>query len=305
MVEHFSTGLLGYNQKEVDEWINSYKWDSLKIIDRLDADLRRAKAENEALRDQASSFASTGTRVDYEILGKARQQAEAAGEMLLEEARGRIAQIIEEGYKRADVHRSQALVIEGRKIILKKELFNLLETLRDHLGAWHDQPEATAFKEEIAGLTEDKVARLVEEQIAAAAAETEDASSELAAESAAADSAARGADSFDDCIDLQKAGALALYDQMTGAQVAVLAFLAMITALLVGNLVEGLGILAPLVLIVLFVCKELAAGAVSTSKNSSKIVMFSTVDRVLYLAILPLLIIFVIAVLYRIIGVLH
>ncbi len=307
MAEHFNKGFLGYNQKEVNEWINSYNWDSLKKIDRLDADLRRAKAENKALLDRASLLESAPDQVDGEVLVKAREQAEVAGEMLLEEARNRVVLIIEEGYKRADFHRSQALVSEGQKIILKKELFSLLESLRGNLGTWHDQPETTAFKEEIAGLIENKVAKLMEDHMtpdvspAAGTAEVPKGQSEEGAD----DLAVNDTDDFGENMDLQKPGALTLYDNLTGAQVAVLAFLAMITALLVGNLVEGLGILAPLVLIVLFICKELAAGAIHSSKNTSKIILFRTVDRVLYLAVLPLLIVFVLAVLYKIIGILR
>jgi hypothetical protein len=219
--------------------------------------------------------------------------------MLLEDARDRVIEIIEEGHKRADLHRSQALVIEGQKIILKKELFNLLESLRGHLGAWHDQPETSAFKEEITDLIENKVAKLMEDHM------TGEAPKDQREDSAADELVVKETEGFGEIIDLQKPGALTLYDNLTGAQVAVLAFLAMITALLVGNLVEGLGILAPLVLIVLFICKELAAGAINSSKNTSKIILFRTVDRVLYLAILPLLIVFVLAVLYRIVVLLR
>jgi len=308
VVKQFSTGFLGYSQKEVNQWVDSYIVESLKKIDRLDADLRKVEAENEALLDRASSLASASGQVDYEILGKAREQAEVAGEILLDEARNRVIQIIEDGYKRADLHYAQAQIIEGQKIILKKELFTLLESLRDQLGAWYDGPGAAAFKDEIAGLIEDKVAKLVEDQAAEDAATVTGAphaSKEREDDSFANDLAGKDSEGFVERTDCKKLGALALYEQMTGAQVAALAFLAMITALLVGNLVEGLGILGPLVLIVLFICKELAAGAVNTSKNTLKIVMFSTVERVLYLAILPLLLIFVIAVLYRIIGILR
>jgi cell division septum initiation protein DivIVA len=305
---HFNVGFIGYNQKEVNHWVNSYIMDSLKKIDRLDVDLRKIKAENEALHESAASLECAPNPVEYEILVKAREQAEAAGEMLIEEARDRGNLIIEEGYKRADLHRSHALVIEGHKVILKKELFNLLESLRSQLNNWDDQPENRAFKEEIAGLIESKSAELMEEHVSGDTApdiSTPEASREQREDGAVGEPTVIDTEGFNEVIDLHKPGALALYDNLTGVQVAALAFLAMITALLLGNLVEGLGILAPLVLIALFVCKELAAGVLNSSKNTSKIILFRTVDRVLYLAILPLLIVFVLAVLYRIVGIIR
>ena len=65
------------------------------------------------------------------------------------------------------------------------------------------------------------------------------------------------------------------------------------------------GILATLVLIGLLIAKELSGASVTAAGTSSELGFFASFDRVLNVAVIPLLIVFAVIVVDKVIAVLH
>lgn len=71
------------------------------------------------------------------------------------------------------------------------------------------------------------------------------------------------------------------------------------------TLAAGLGLLATLVLIALLVTKELAGAAVDSAGSTGTVTLSRAVDRVLNVAIVPLLLVFGFIVIVKVLEVLH
>lgn len=70
------------------------------------------------------------------------------------------------------------------------------------------------------------------------------------------------------------------------------------------TLAAGLGLLATLVLIAFLVCKELAGAGVESSGSAGTVTLSRAIDRVLNVAIVPLLFVFGAIVIVKVLGVL-
>ena len=70
------------------------------------------------------------------------------------------------------------------------------------------------------------------------------------------------------------------------------------------TIAAGLGLLATIVLIALLVAKELAGAAVESSGSARIVTLFRAVDRVLNVAIVPLLFVFGAIVVFKVLEVL-
>lgn len=71
------------------------------------------------------------------------------------------------------------------------------------------------------------------------------------------------------------------------------------------TLAAGLGLLATLVLIALLVTKELAGAGVDSAGSTGTVTLSRAVDRVLNVAIVPLLMVFGFIVIVKVLEVLH
>ncbi len=71
------------------------------------------------------------------------------------------------------------------------------------------------------------------------------------------------------------------------------------------TMAAGLGLLATLVLIVLLVAKELAGAGMHSAGNTSTVALSRSIDRVLNVAIVPLLVVFSLIVIVKVLEVLR
>jgi hypothetical protein len=71
------------------------------------------------------------------------------------------------------------------------------------------------------------------------------------------------------------------------------------------NLAAGLGLLTTVVLIALLIAKELAGAGIDSTSNTGTVTFSRAIDRVLNVAIVPLLIVFGYIVITKILEVLH
>lgn len=77
-----------------------------------------------------------------------------------------------------------------------------------------------------------------------------------------------------------------------------------VTTVASSTLAAGLGLLATLVLIALLVSKELAGAGVESSGHAGTVTLSRAIDRVLNVAIVPLLFVFGAIVIVKVLGVL-
>lgn len=71
------------------------------------------------------------------------------------------------------------------------------------------------------------------------------------------------------------------------------------------TLAGGLGLLATLVLIALLITKELAGAGVDAADVTGNVTLARAVDRVLNVGIVPLLLVFAVIVITKVVAVLH
>jgi hypothetical protein len=154
-VKEFHKSLVGYKAKAVVEWIDYVNLKHQKKVKTLSADVGRLKAERDNLDSRMAALTkalgeAATVSPHTEVVSR---RLERAAQAIIDKAGARKQEDLDQAVTRANMHRSQAMALDGEFRTLREKLDGFVMSVKYKVGEeqTHPQnhPEAAAARDKV------------------------------------------------------------------------------------------------------------------------------------------------------------